>query len=647
MDRNLSVDPVLMGKLRKLLSKNNVGVVGEEIAKIRGKITTEEHLNLLSRITDFVGFDGNGFGESLTQFFEYSSMHEQVDLGIDKIFDPTLMDNREISKLLRNIDSLHKNISQLMANDYVQKFTDLSSQDWKKGLIDKGLSIPEQDNKDEFNFLEFYYDSSVELSRTVQAYGTNPLEGVSNFLQAILKFPKYNLNAQKRLLDKLGAKKQELMEGFKINEESLEDSLTIEDQIERINSLKAWSQYAQEIVDNYVQSYLVIAKAGIFPFLVEDITSGKSEEEAMNPLLESLWKLVSKEDEEVNASKRLVDKIRDKFMDRFRGNTNSFEHTLEYLVDKDVELAEIRDLLNAAPNERVKEFYSILQAHPEYLQFSQIAKRINVQPKAYKNFLLEHAGIEINAGGKTTAFEFVNSLANDLHQNPVAKILIESDINWIPVAEQIYALAQAAPNTIPLIKLYITHANSLGSYKDEDIGSYITTSRTERRKISEILARIPEEYVEPLTREGPFNISRFTRKSPQKTVDDTNQKKALTPSPKTKGYNINQILDMDGINQEEVRDADVYLQLRDIKGLWEGVDVSIPERVNRLSRYIIAEVEADSPHFPKVFGNPRLRADYLLLFDGKPKPLDELLQGIRTNDPLYNNLAHQKLTAKG
>ena len=42
MDRNLSVDPVLRGKLQKLLSKNNVGVVGEEIAKIRGKITTEE-----------------------------------------------------------------------------------------------------------------------------------------------------------------------------------------------------------------------------------------------------------------------------------------------------------------------------------------------------------------------------------------------------------------------------------------------------------------------------------------------------------------------------------------------------------------------------------------------------------------------------
>ena len=252
MDRNLSVDPVLRGKLQKLLSKNNVGVVGEEIAKIRGKITTEEYLKTLSAITDFVGFDGNGFGESLTQFFEYGSLHEQVGLGIDKIFDPTLMDNRELSKLLRNIDSLHKNISQLMANDYVQKFTDLSSQDWKNGLINKGLSIPEQDNEDEFNFLEFYYDSSVELSRTVQAYGTNPLEGVSNFLQAILKFPKYNPNAQKRLLDKLGDKKQELMEGFQINEESLEDSLTIEDQIERINSLKAWSQYAQEILDNYV-----------------------------------------------------------------------------------------------------------------------------------------------------------------------------------------------------------------------------------------------------------------------------------------------------------------------------------------------------------------------------------------------------------
>ncbi|HIC76737.1 MAG TPA: hypothetical protein EYO89_02585, partial [Candidatus Dadabacteria bacterium] len=248
------MDPVLRGKLQKLLSKNNVGVVGEEIARIRGKITRGEHIEYISAIRDLVGFDGNEFGESLTQFFEYGSLHEQVGLGIDKIFDQTLMDNKEINKLLRNIDSFHKNISQLMANDYVQKFTDLSSQDWKNGLINKGLSIPEQDNEDEFNFLEFYYDSSVELSRTVQAYGTNPLEGVSNFLQAILKFPKYNLNAQKRLLDKLGDKKQELMEGFQINEESLEDSLTIEDQIERINSLKAWSQYSQEIVDNYVQS---------------------------------------------------------------------------------------------------------------------------------------------------------------------------------------------------------------------------------------------------------------------------------------------------------------------------------------------------------------------------------------------------------
>ena len=410
MDRNLSVDPVLMGKLQKLLSKNNVGVVREEIARIRGKITREEHIEYISAIRDLVGFDGNEFGGSLTQFFEYGSLHEQVGLGIDKIFDQTLMDNKEINKLLRNIDNFHKNISQLMANDYVQKFTDLSSQDWKNGLINKGLSIPEQDNEDEFNFLEFYYDSSVELSRTVQAYGTNPLEGVSNFLQAILKFPKYNLNAQKRLLDKLGDKKQELMEGFQINEESLEDSLTIEDQIERINSLKAWSQYAQEILDNYVPSYLVIAKAGITALIAEGELNGKSEQEAITSLTVSLEDLITKfkpknKDEEVNASKRLVDKIRDKLPQVFRGNTTTLENTLEYLVDKDVELAEIRDLLNAAPNERVKEFYSILQAHPEYLQFSQIAKRINVQPKAYKNFLLEHAGIEINAGGKTTAFE--------------------------------------------------------------------------------------------------------------------------------------------------------------------------------------------------------------------------------------------------
>jgi len=252
--------------------------------------------------------------------------------------------------------------------------------------------------------------------------------------------------------------------------------------------------------------------------------------------------------------------------------------------------------MQAASSDRKKEFYSLLQEYPEYLEFTQTARRINVTLRSYACFVLDYAGTEVNAGEATTAFGFIYTLANNPQQREVARLLIESETDWTSAASQIYTLAQQAPDSLSSIK-------SAFSTADTSI--------------------IP---LKPVISTG------------------TTQTKPLTSPSKSRGYGIDEIASMDGINQELVRDTDEYLQILEIEGVWQDVDVSKPERVHRIARYILAEIDADSPHIKRILKDHRLRKDYFSLFNGKPETLDKIMEGLNPNDVLYNNLARQRLT---
>ena len=604
----------LLNTLRSIGSKGMIA----ELKEFQRSTPADLGLRAALAFLDFAGFKPEEYCEYLDHVINSGNASDKIYPALDYMLRQPPIDYKKANReLIRAINKFHRQLAILRDSPYLPRIASRTFQDLEEAFRNKEIPIPEDGNRDEVNLLQHYHDISLGLIQELREYGIGikPLQGLTDFSQAIQELFNFDSHAPERLIDKLRHKKQQYTDAAEGDKKSLIYPSDTENEIEKARYFRSVSQHAQETLNTHFSPCLALSKAGAFPFIVDDTANGKSEEEAINSLLESLWHLVAKESGELN---------------------------LETLVNKDKELEEIRSLIHATPNERRKEIYSLLLEHPEYIESAQAAKRIDAPLRAYTRFVLDYARTAVTAGEETTAFGFISRLANNPPQREVAKILIESDTDWTPAAAQIYALAQAVPYTIPLIKLYMKYASSGNGQKG--LVDYSNLSPLERRKILDAVAHLPDEVTESLIGGDMWSLAELSMFTvPSGPTGSSIQKKSSTPHITT-GYGIDEIAGIDGINPEVVRDADEYLQLLGIDGVWQDVNTSKPERVNRIGRYIINEVS--SPHLPKVLGNPTLRRAYFALFDGRPEPLAKMMDGLNPNAIQYNNLARQRLTAK-
>ncbi len=601
----------------------------DEVKEFRRNLPFDLETLIPLAFMDFTRFKPEEQIEYIDQTLKSGNALEIAYTALDYLLkQPPIDYNRASRDLTRTVKDFHRQLAVLRDGPYLPRIADRTFQDLEEAFRNRGIPDPEPGNEDQANLLEMYSYLSIGLVQEVQEFGIKPLQGLSDFSQGVLTLLRYDQNAPQQLIGKFRNRKQELIN-------SIEDDLwEYGNEIKRVRYFKSVSQAAKETLDTNLPSYLALAKAGIFQFLVDDIANGKDGEKAIDSLLESLWNLVSKEGEEFN---------------------------LETLAGKDNKLGEIKGLVQATPNERRKEFYLLLQGNPEYLEFAQTAKRIDVTLRDYARFILDYAGTEVTAGEDTTAFGFIYTLANNPQQREVARLLIESDTDWTATAEHIYSLAQHTPESILLVRFYMGHiltGEDLQNGRARE--SFYKIPPDQRAILVGAIRSVPKgNYCSPsfLTVGDVFSSADASIIALEpRTTTGTTQKKYSTPPPKTTGYGIDEIADMDGIDSDLVREADFYL--REIEGqgvwkelngsvpqsVWQDVDTRTPENINRIARYITREF--DSPHFQRVLGNPKLRTAYFSLFDRKPDPLDKIMRDLDPNDILYNILAHQRLTAK-
>lgn len=346
--------------------------------------------------------------------------------------------------------------------------------------------------------------------------------------------------------------------------------------------------------------------------------------------------------------------------------------SLDTIIGQDVTAHDLSSLLEHVHYNKLAVTLDLILENPEYLQNFNMFNTGNLSPSRYAQFLQQN-GQKIVHGlkGDITAFEFVKDIALSGNIAP-AKELIETHIDWTSYEHlaELYNVtrqqgstlvvraylrygAQNQPNKQRLIlqagnlKASTEELREIRLYMDREQDNALDTISNEIygniEALKEALSRAPNKYMDAPGEAEP-NYSALPPISPLLELDSNSAKKKPSTHTKTQGYGIDEILSADGIDPNAVREADEYLQLLAIEGVWQHVDISKPESVNRFARYI--KEEASSPHLPKVLGDPRLRTAYFTSFDGRPESLYKIMRGIEPDDMHYNDFAFVRLTAK-
>ncbi len=564
------------------------------------------------------GLTGLNSGDSayfLLRTSQFVSAGSAIDISVVDLLDNspnhTLSYNDSSAVVIRAINSFRWKISDLLQDPRLTRVMNmgLTIDDVRLTLSQRGLS--EQDGNSAGTYFEYLYNMAISPVQEVQAYRDVHLRRLRDFAQAVGDIYQYDPNAQARLVSKL----RRYDFGLEKHQRTLEGSLEGESKFRRLVK-SALEKYAGKALDEYFQRYLALAKAGIFSIIAD--TEDSIEEKTIDGLLGSLWILAG-------------------------GDGKYKKDSLESLAAKDKELGEIRGLLQTTSEKKEDLFYLLLENPEEHMQLARTMSKIGVRLRDYTSFLLDRASAPINEQGET-ALDFIKGLVSQ-GKTEVVRLLFRTNADWIPAADRIYSIAQS-PNSELLVGSYLEHMGRGEAYEGIILGlSRVNIAPEELKRVLNRLNYIPDSELEALPKEWDLNMlyAALFPAQPKKDIlkDISEKSRGHIPPPGTAGYSLDQICRIPGVNAARVTEADLYLQVLDLGGVWQQLEVSDPERINRLAGAIIAS--PDSKHLPLVLENPILLSNYFALLDSKPRNLDSLLLTVDPGDKAYAPKAIQIL----